>query len=59
MKKINNNKKYYCQPTLIVIKLDNQISLALESDNNPSSEPGDWVKAPDNLRNDPFNNTMG
>jgi hypothetical protein len=59
MKKINSNKKYYCQPTLIVIKLDIQISLALESDNNPGSEPGDWVMVPDNFKNDPYKNTMG
>lgn len=45
-------KKPYNAPRIERIKLDNEISLVLES-NQPSGEPN-WTKAPDYFNNDPF-----
>lgn len=47
-------KKPYNSPRIERIKLDNEISLALESF-QPSGEPI-WSKAPDLFNNNPFKN---
>lgn len=47
-------KREYTLPVIHAIKLDNEISLALESNVDPTSEPNNWSKAPDYLNNDPF-----
>ncbi len=46
-------KKTYCQPFITQIKLDNEISLALQSDVNPSGEPT-FSQSTDYFKNDPF-----
>ena len=50
---IQTNKRTYMSPQITQIELDNEISLALESD--PPFLPGEEIgKAPDFLKNDPF-----
>lgn len=48
------NKMAYVQPQIELIKLDNDISLALES--TPPQGPGEGTRAltPEYLNNDPF-----
>lgn len=57
----NTGKKPYCLPQIERIKLDNEISLTLESDTNPDTEPGGgpWSKAPEYFNNDPFKTNIG
>lgn len=43
MKTTDSPKKDYEQPKIEMILLDNQISLAMASDNYPEEEPEDWV----------------
>ena len=50
-------KKTYNAPRIERIKLDNEISLALES-NQPSGEPT-WAKANNYFNNDPFKTNVG
>jgi len=46
-------KRLYCAPQIEQIKLDNEISLALESD--PPIVPGETqLKMPEYFNNDPF-----
>ncbi len=55
MKTLNENlqKKTYCTPIIEHIRLDNEISLALESE--PPVFPGEGLsKAPEYFNNDPF-----
>lgn len=49
----STEKKVYSSPQIESIQLDNEISLALES-NKPSDEPTNWSKAPEHFNNDPF-----
>ncbi|NDP20428.1 MAG: hypothetical protein GZ091_05035 [Paludibacter sp.] len=50
-----NEKKEYTAPAIEIIELDNEISLALES--NPPIGPGETgLLAPEYLKNDPFKN---
>jgi hypothetical protein len=52
------NKKIYSSPNIELFKLDNEISLQLQS--NAPAGPGEGVMliAPDHFNNDPFKNTM-
>ena len=51
-------KRMYLNPTIERIKLDNEISLALES--SPPEGPGEGASlAPEYLNIDPFRNNMG
>ena len=51
------NKRTYSSPKIEQIKLDNEISLALQS--TPPTAPGEPTSAtPDYFNNDPFKNTM-
>lgn len=46
-------KRMYLNPTIELIKLDNEITLALES--NPPEGPGEGASlAPEYMNNDPF-----
>ena len=48
------HKKPYQSPEIVVVELDQEISLAMESDMNPEGEPG-WTQAePMNFERDPF-----
>jgi hypothetical protein len=53
----STDKKQYCSPQIERIKLDNEISLVLES-TQPSGEPV-WISARDNFVNDPFKTDIG
>ena len=59
--KIYKEKKEYNSPEIHCIKLDNEISLALASDNDPSEEPDGplWSQNQNGMQSDPFNNQMG
>lgn len=55
-------KKLYKAPEIELIKLDNQISLAMESDNTPPIEPGEggpWAQNQQGASPDPFKDQMG
>jgi hypothetical protein len=54
----NVEKLTYCKPSIVKIKLDNEISLALESA-LPPGDPGTVAKSPDYFNNDPFGNNIG
>jgi len=51
-------KKTYSPPQIERIRLDNEISLVLES-GSPEGEPGWIVKAPEHFNNDPFKTNLG
>ena len=51
-------KKIYTQPHLECVKLDNEISLALESSPPTGPEEGAWIN-PENFNNNPFDNKLG
>jgi len=51
------NKRTYSSPRIEQIKLDNEISLQLQSD-APIGPGEGFNKAPEHLNNDPFKNTM-
>jgi len=52
------DKRVYSQPEIMVMKLDNEISLALES--APPDGPNEVRNtAPEYFNNDPFKTTMG
>jgi len=53
----NKIKMTYCPPQIERIRLDNEISLVLESA-NPEGDPN-WSKAPENFNNDPFKTNLG
>ena len=57
MKTTINNKRVYTAPEIEHVKLDNEISLILES--NPPEGPnhGSLMK-PEHFNNDPFKSTM-
>jgi hypothetical protein len=51
-------RKKYLQPTIVKIELDNEISLALQSE--PPALPGEsLLKAPDYFNNDPYKINIG
>jgi len=53
----SNKKKIYFSPQIDCVKLDNEISLALES--TPPIGPDEVMnKIPDYFNNDPFRNTI-
>jgi len=54
----NSPKRIYITPQLVRVKLDNEISLALESV-NPKPAPGEIVKVPEYFNNDPFKSNVG
>jgi hypothetical protein len=56
---VNRNiaQKVYFPPTIVCIKLDNEIALALESD--PVEGPGETSFAPDYFRQEPFKTNFG
>ena len=57
-KNITTGKRIYSFPQIERIKLDNEISLSLES-SNPEGEPADnMLKAPEYFNNDPFKHNM-
>ena len=43
----------YSPPKIDQIKLDKEISLVLQSNDNPMEEPN-WSKAPEYFNNDPY-----
>jgi len=51
------NKRAYSSPQIEQIKLDNEISLQLQSD-APVGPGESFNKTPEHLNNDPFKNTM-
>jgi len=51
-------KKEYSSPQIIRVKLDNEISLALESD-PPTYESINKIVAPEYFNNDPFKDNRG
>lgn len=51
---IIKEKKTYSPPQIEMIKLDNEISLQLASDDKPMGEPDDWGKANQPMNNDPY-----
>lgn len=54
----NTTKKTYSTPQIEQIKLDNEISLALES--APPTGPGESsLISPEYFNNDPFKNNVG
>jgi len=54
----NNIRKTYIVPQIEQIRLDNEISLALESD-PPIYETSNHSNVPEYLNNDPFRNNIG
>ena len=54
----NSPKRIYITPQLVRVKLDNEISLALESV-NPKPALGEIVKVPEYFNNDPFKSNVG
>lgn len=55
MNTIDNNKRTYITPEVAIIKLDNEISLALQS--LPPAGPGEGpggTYAPEYMKQDPF-----
>ena len=57
MKTTNNNKRIYTAPVIEQVKLDNEISLILESD--PPKLPNEGsLMAPEHFNNDPFKSNM-
>ena len=53
-----NNKKEYFAPKIVNVVLDNEISLALESE--PPIGPGEsQLLTPEFLKQDPFKNQLG
>ena len=57
MNTLNKDKREYIAPTIELIQLDNEISLALESD--PAIGPGETKLAPEYFNNDPFKPNLG
>lgn len=53
-----NNKRIYCSPVIECVKLDNEISLALESD-PPTYESKCNLNQFEFLNNDPFKTDLG
>lgn len=60
MKTSNNisKKRIYSTPLIVRVKLDNEISLALESD-APIGPGEGFLKAPEYFNNDTFKNNVG
>lgn len=58
---ITEIKKTYITPEIELIVLDNEISLAMESDNNPETEPvgGPWGQNQQGASPAPFKDQMG
>lgn len=57
MKTILNKKRKYSTPLIECVKLDNEISLALES--TPPEGPNQGsLMTPEYFKNDPFKSTM-
>ncbi len=55
---LNNNKKVYLSPQIECVKLDNEISLALES--APPEGPDEVMNnTPNYFNTDPFKNQLG
>jgi len=54
----NKNKGIYCTPKIERIKLDNEISLALQS-SPPTYELVKGSSAPEYFNNDPFKSNIG
>lgn len=53
-----SDKKSYIAPEMLCIRLDNEISLQLQS-SNPPLGPGEFVSSsPEYLNNDPFKNSF-
>lgn len=53
----NTEKKVYCSPHIMSVKLDNDISLQLESD--PPKGPDEGYNIPDCFNSDPYKNNLG
>lgn len=53
----NKENRLYVSPIIERIKLDNEISLALESP--PVGPDEGYLKIPEYFNNDPFKNSMG
>jgi hypothetical protein len=56
-----NEKRCYHTPVISTIELDNEISLAMESNTNPDPEPGGGGWSANNMNSshtDPYKNMM-
>lgn len=54
-----NSKKNYQSPKIETIILDTEISLAMESNTNPNSEPNNWSYSGQTASTDPYKNSIG
>lgn len=52
-------KREYNTPYIERIKLDNEISLILESDNDPAGDPTHQANVQEHFNNDPFKTNLG
>ena len=57
--KKRHGKRAYNSPCIERIRLDNTISLTLDSDNDPDNDPDNWTKASEHFNNDPFRTSFG
>jgi hypothetical protein len=56
----NTKRRFYISPNITCIKLDNEISLQLQSDANPEGDPNGWSSNElPNFNNDPFKTNLG
>ena len=54
----NSEKPFYVTPSIEIVKLDNEISLAMESDAPVGPGEGKLI-TPENISNDPFKTNLG
>lgn len=59
MKTLNIDKRTYTSPGIECIKLDNEISLALESTPATPDNGDEVYNSPDHFNNDPFKTNLG
>lgn len=55
---INSEKLFYVTPSIEIVKLDNEISLAMESDAPVGPGEGRLI-TPENINNDPYKTNLG
>jgi len=54
-----NLKKNYQSPEIEIIILDTEISLAMESNTDPNTEPTNWSYSGQTSTTDPYRNSVG
>lgn len=57
MNKLDHKKIYQC-PEIETILLDIEISLAMESNTDPNTEPTNWSYSGHNVTTDPYKNSV-